>query len=235
MTIDLKYLSAVVYDANSTLVRIGPAADWGDVYKALEPHGVMTTGGRASSVGVGGLVLGGGISHFSLEHGLVCDNVVEFEVVLANGRIVTASKTENSDLFTVLKGGSNNFGIVTGLKMATFRNNGLWGGLVLYPGDAIQEHFKALVRFSDGVGSEPKGAVIVMPAYMSAVGADQILNAYDYTEPISRPTIYDEFLSIKGNVSDTTGIRNMSSLAGELGALTTHRYVGAVLVTSTRC
>ena len=235
VTIDLKYLSAVVYDANSTLVSVGPAADWGDVYKALEQHGVMTTGGRASTVGVGGLVLGGGISYFSPEHGLVCDNVVEFEVVLADGRIVTASKTENPDLFTVLKGGNNNFGIVTGLKMVTFKNNGLWGGLVVYPGDAIQEHFKALVRFSDGVGSEPKGAVIVMPAYMSAVGADLILNAYDYAEPISRPAIYNEFLKIKGNVSDTTGIRNMSSLAGELRALTTHRYVGAVLVISTRC
>ncbi|RMZ66126.1 FAD binding domain containing [Pyrenophora seminiperda CCB06] len=229
VTIDLQYLSAVTYDPQSSLVSIGPAANWGDVYKTLEPHGVMATGGRASTVGVAGLILGGGISHFSPEYGLVCDNVVEFEVVLADGDIVTASMTENHDLFTVLKGGNNNFGVVTDLKMRTFKYNGMWGGLVLYPGDAIQGHFEALVKFSNGVGKEPKGAVIVMPMYTSAVGADLVLNAYDYAEPIPRPAIYDEFLMIKGNVSDSTGIRNMSSLAGELAALTTHRiYFGTL-------
>ncbi|CAE7192935.1 hypothetical protein PTNB85_06346 [Pyrenophora teres f. teres] len=231
VTIDLKYLSDVVYDTASRVVSIGPAANWGDVFKTLEPYGIMTTGGRASSVGVGGLVLGGGISYFSPEHGLVCDNVVEFEVVLSDGSVVTASKTVNADLFTVLRGGNNNFGIVTNIKMSTFPYQGLWGGLVLYPGEKepVTTHFEALVRFSENVGKAPKGAVIVMPVYMSAVGKEQVLNAYDYAEPVPRPEIYNEFLAIQGNVSDTTGIRNMSSLAGELGASTTHRiYFGTL-------
>lgn len=183
----------------------------------------MVPGGRSSTVGVGGLTLGGGISYFSPERGLVCDNAQEFEVVLANGNIVTASKTSHPDLFTVLKGGNNNFGIVTSITFGTFEYNGMWGGLVIYPESTIQDHFKALINFSNNLDKNPKGAAIVMPVYQSSAGADLILNAYDYAEPTPRPAAYDEFLAIPGNISDTTGIRNMSSLAAELAGATTHR------------
>lgn len=223
VTLDLKYISSVEYDAKNNLVKVGPGAQWNDVFNTLEPLGVITTGGRSSTVGVGGLTLGGGISYFSPEHGLICDNALEFEVVLADGRIVTASKTSNPDLFTVLKGGNNNFGIVTSIKFGTFDYDGLWGGLVIYPQSTIQDHFKALINFSNNVDKHPKAAAIVMPAYQSAVGADIILNAYDNAEPVPRPAAYDEFLAIPGNISDTTGIRNMSSLAAELAGATTHR------------
>lgn len=223
VTLDLQYLSAVQYDAKNNLVKVGPGARWNDVFTTLEPLGVITTGGRSSTVGVGGLTLGGGISYFSPEHGLICDNVIEFEVVLANGSIITASKTKNPDLFTVLKGGNNNFGIVTSFKFGTFDYDGLWGGLVVYPQSTIQDHFKALINFANNVDKNPKGAAIVMPGYQSAVGADLILNAYDYAEPVPRPAAYDEFFAIPGNTSDTTGIRNMSSLAAELAGTTTHR------------
>ena len=223
VTLDLQFLNAVQYDAKNNLVKVGPGAQWNDVFNTLEPLGVMTTGGRSSSVGVGGLTLGGGISYFSPEHGLICDNVLEFEVVLANGSITTASKTKNPDLFTVLKGGNNNFGIVTSFKFATFSYSGLWGGLVIYPESTIRDHFKALVKFADNMDENLKGAVIVIPMYQSALGADLILNVYDYAEPVSRPAAYDEFLAIPGNISDTTGIRNMSSLAAELAGSTTHR------------
>jgi FAD/FMN-containing dehydrogenase len=223
VTIDLQYISAVEYDAKNSLVKVGPGARWDEVFTTLEPLGVITTGGRSSSVGVGGLTLGGGISYFSPEHGLICDNVLEFEVVLANGRVATASKTSNPDLFTVLKGGNNNFGIVTAFKFRTFRYNGMWGGLVIYPNTTIQDQFKALVNFSNNVDKHPKGAAIVMPVYQSAVGADMILNSYDYAAPVRRPAAYDEFLAIPGNISDTTGLRNMSSLAEELKGAKTSR------------
>jgi FAD/FMN-containing dehydrogenase len=225
VTIDLQYISAVDYDAEASIVKVGPGATWDKVFTTLEPLGVITTGGRSSTVGVGGLTLGGGISYFSPEHGLICDNVLEFEVVLADGRVVTASQTSNPDLFTVLKGGNNNFGIVTAFKFGTFEYDGMWGGLVIYPGSTIQAQFKALVNFANNVDKNVKGAAIVMPGYQSADGTDMILNAYDYAEPVVRPTAYDEFLAIPGNVSDTTGLRNMSSLAEELKGATTHRRV----------
>ncbi|KAH7095341.1 hypothetical protein FB567DRAFT_27257 [Paraphoma chrysanthemicola] len=229
VTIDLRYINAVEYDAKNSLVKVGPGSDWDKVFTTLEPLGVITTGGRSSTVGVGGLTLGGGISYFSPEHGLICDNVLEFEVVLADGRIVTASKTSNPDLFTVLKGGNNNFGIVTAFKFGTFDYDGMWGGLVIYPETTVQDQFKALINFSNNIDKNPKGAAIVMPVYQSAVGADLILNAYDYAEPVPRPAAYDEFLKIPGNISDSTGIRNMSSLAEELAGATTHSvYFGTL-------
>ncbi|KAF1833324.1 FAD-binding domain-containing protein [Decorospora gaudefroyi] len=229
VTLDLKYLSAVEYDAGTKVVNVGPAAQWNDVFDTLEPLGRMTTGGRSSTVGVGGLTLGGGISYFSPEHGFVCDNVVEFEVVLASGHVVRASQTAHSDLFTVLKGGNNNFGIVTRFTFDTFEYDEMWGGLVIYPNSTTSDHFQALVNFANNIDNDPKGAAIVMPVYQSAVGADLILNAYDYAEPVPRPAAYDEFLAVPGNISDTTGIRNMSSLAAELAGATTHSvYFGTL-------
>ncbi|OAL46185.1 FAD binding domain-containing protein [Pyrenochaeta sp. DS3sAY3a] len=229
VTLDLQYVSSVKYDAQNNLVSVGPGARWNDVFSVLEPLGVITTGGRSSTVGVGGLTLGGGISYFSPEHGLICDNVLEFEVVLADGSIVTASKTKNPDLFTVLKGGNSNFGIVTNFKFGTFDYDGLWGGLVIYPETTIQDQFKALINFSNNIDKNPKGSAIVMPVYQSAVGADLILNAYDYAEPVVRPDAYKEFLAIPGNISDSTGIRNMTSLAAELAGATTHSvYFGTL-------
>ncbi|KAF2744973.1 FAD binding domain-containing protein [Sporormia fimetaria CBS 119925] len=231
VTIDLKYISTVKYDASTKVVNVGPGAQWNDVFSVLEPLGVITTGGRSSTVGVGGLTLGGGISYFSGEHGLICDNALEFEVVLADGRIVTASKTSNPDLFTVLKGGNNNFGIVTNIKFRTFDYDGMWGGLVIYPQskESMQDHFKALINFSNNYDKETKGSAIVMPVYQSAVGSDLILNGYEYAAPISRPAAFDEFLAIPGNISDTTGIRNMTSLAAELaGATTSSVYFGTL-------
>jgi FAD/FMN-containing dehydrogenase len=223
VTIDLQYISAVEYDAEASLVKVGPGANWDKVFTTLEPLSVITTGGRSSSVGVGGLTLGGGISYFSAEHGLICDNVLEFEVVLADGRIVTASQTSNPDLFTVLKGGNNNFGIVTAFSFRTFKYDGMWGGLVTYPATTAQAQFKALVNFANNVSKNIKAAAIVMPCYLSTVGKDQVFNAYDYAEPVVRPSSHAEFLAIPGNISDTTGIRNMSSLAEELIGATTHR------------
>lgn len=66
VTIDLKYLNGVDYDAEKNVVKVGPGAQWNDVFNKLEPLGVITTGGRSSTVGVGGLTLGGGISYVSL-------------------------------------------------------------------------------------------------------------------------------------------------------------------------
>ncbi|KAH3910623.1 hypothetical protein HBI56_190410 [Parastagonospora nodorum] len=216
VTIDLQYISSIEYNEKSNLVKVGPGASWHDVFATLEPLGVITTGGRSATVGVGGLTLVGGISYFTPEHGLICDNVLEFEVVLADGRVVTASQTSNSDLFTVLKGGGNNFGVVTALKFRTFPYKGMWGGLVTYLSTTIDAQFKALANFANNMDKDVKGAVIVMPAYMSAVGIDLVANTYDYADPVVKPPAYDEFMAIPGNISDATGLKNMSTLAKEL-------------------
>ena len=103
-------LGQVTYDPSTTQVTVGVGARWDAVYTLLDSHNVSMVGGRVMPVGVGGLTLGGGLSYLSDLHGLVCDNVVSFEVVLADGRLVEANRASHPDLFWALKGGSNNFG-----------------------------------------------------------------------------------------------------------------------------
>lgn len=77
----------------------------------------------------------GGLSHFSGHVGLVCDNVLEYEVVIPDGTIIraTADDPDHGDLFRALRGGSNNFGIVTQFTFRTFRQGRLWGGTLIHP------------------------------------------------------------------------------------------------------
>ncbi|KAL4867087.1 hypothetical protein BDV12DRAFT_210090 [Aspergillus spectabilis] len=113
VTIDLAMMNETDYNAHTSTVPIMTGARWGDVYKTLKPYGVAVTGGRSDSVGVGGLIIGGGWSYFAPQYGLACDNVVSFEVVLSNGTPTTASPTTNPSLFKALKGSGNNLGVLT--------------------------------------------------------------------------------------------------------------------------
>ncbi|UNI24542.1 hypothetical protein JDV02_010278 [Purpureocillium takamizusanense] len=122
VTIDLVYFNAVSYNPILKVASIGPAQTWGNVYKVLESEGVMVAGGRDADVGVGGLLTGGGNSYYADRKGFACDNVVNAEVVLANGTIVEANENANEDLWRALKGGLSNFGIVTSQEAAFIIN-----------------------------------------------------------------------------------------------------------------
>ncbi|QRW12973.1 FAD-binding domain protein [Ceratobasidium sp. AG-Ba] len=110
--------AAAAADGSVGTVDVGSGLVWDDVYAALQPHGVTVVGGRVTGVGVGGFTLGGGYSWLSNQYGLTIDTVTEFEVVLPNGTITAASEGLNPDLFFGLKGGFNNFGIVTKFTLA---------------------------------------------------------------------------------------------------------------------
>lgn len=116
------------------MAGLGPGNTWWDVYRVLDPLGVSVVGGRTAGVGVGGLLLGGGISYLSGKYGWACDNMVNFEVVLASGKIVDVNETNGySDLFWALEGGSStNFGIVSRFDVRAFKQGDLWGGTRVY-------------------------------------------------------------------------------------------------------
>ncbi|WYZ46147.1 hypothetical protein EsH8_IX_000372 [Colletotrichum jinshuiense] len=157
VTIDLGRLNSVTYTQNSEaesnngsgIASIGTGARWDQVYTVLEQHGAMVTGAREGHVGVGGFLLGGGLSWYSGKYGLAADNVVNYEVVLANGTIVTASSETRPDLFKALKGSLNNIGIVTRFDLRAFPANDVYGGIVAFSFSqktAILEKFVNLVR-----------------------------------------------------------------------------------------
>jgi FAD/FMN-containing dehydrogenase len=120
LTIDLSGLREVTVDPDRHLARAGGGCRLGDVDAATGRHAMIVPAGIMSETGVAGLALGGGIGWFSRKHGLTCDQFAELEVVLASGEVVTASPTENQDLFWALRGGGGNFGIVTRFTFNTF-------------------------------------------------------------------------------------------------------------------
>jgi FAD/FMN-containing dehydrogenase len=110
---DLSGLSSVTVDAANRIARAGGGVTWGGFNDATGEHGLATTGGVVSTTGIGGLTLGRGIGYLARGYGLSADNLLSAEVVTADGNIVTASETENPDLFWALRGGGGNFGVVT--------------------------------------------------------------------------------------------------------------------------
>lgn len=146
---DLGSLTSVEVDPGSATVDVGGGATWGMFNAATAEYGLATTGGIISTTGVGGLTLGGGIGYLARAYGLSCDNLLSAEVVLADGRVVTASADEEPDLFWALRGGGGNFGVVTRFRFRLHPVTEIYGGPVFFElsdGPAILEHFDRFVR-----------------------------------------------------------------------------------------
>tara|TARA_R110000850_G_scaffold236447_1_gene361236 strand:+ start:2712 stop:4088 length:1377 start_codon:yes stop_codon:yes gene_type:complete len=113
LMIDLSGMKGVYVDPDSATVRVQPGCTQGDVDHATHAYGLAVPAGIVSTTGISGLTLGGGHGYLSRLHGLTVDNLLEAEVVLADGQIVTANINEHEDLFWAIRGGGGNFGVVT--------------------------------------------------------------------------------------------------------------------------
>ncbi|MCW2672169.1 MAG: linked oxidase-like protein [Frankiales bacterium] len=158
LCIDLRGLNSIAVDADARLARAGGGLTWGELDAATQEHGLAVTGGRVPTTGVGGLSLGSGSGWLERAFGFTCDNLVEAEVVTAAGEVVTASETENADLFWALRGGGGSFGIVTTFTLKLHPLGPIvWGGMLVFPGFRGAEVLKAYRDFTatapDEVGS----------------------------------------------------------------------------------
>ncbi|XDG10327.1 hypothetical protein ABKA04_009942 [Annulohypoxylon sp. FPYF3050] len=168
ITIDLSLINHIIYDAASQTVEIGPGQSWKEVYKELQKSNRAVAGSRDGHVGVAGFLLGGGYSWITGRTGWGCDNVLAYEVVLADGRIVAVSAKEDQhpDMFLALKGGGNNFGIVTSFTMSTVHCARVWGGKAIAPKTAMPDVIRIASRFPETVSKHPDCNLVIVITYV---------------------------------------------------------------------
>ncbi|HZC29157.1 MAG TPA: FAD-binding oxidoreductase [Gaiellaceae bacterium] len=144
LMIDLSPMKGIDVDPERRIVRAQPGVTWSELNERTQAHGLAVTGGVVSSTGIAGLTLGGGIGWLMPKFGLAADNLLSAQVVTADGRVLTASAEENSDLFWGLRGGGGNFGVVTAFEYRLHAvGPTITGGMVIHPFAAAA----ALLRF----------------------------------------------------------------------------------------
>jgi hypothetical protein len=132
LVIDLGRLKGIRVDQQHRTVRVEGGCLWGEVDHATHPFDLAVPSGFISTTGVGGLTLGGGIGYLSRQYGLTIDNLLGVDIVLADGRLVTASAEENPDLFWAVRGGGGNFGVVTSFLFRASPVGTVYGGPIFW-------------------------------------------------------------------------------------------------------
>ncbi|WP_395672807.1 FAD-binding oxidoreductase [Inquilinus sp.] len=133
LVIDISAMAQVEVDAADRVATVGGGTTAGAVAAAADAHGLLAVTGWHGVPGMAGLALGGGYGPLIASHGLALDNLVGAELVLADGRVVTADATHNPDLFWALRGGGGNFGVVTSLRLRLHPKCPMLGGAILFP------------------------------------------------------------------------------------------------------
>jgi len=154
LLIDLSAMKGIHLDPASRRARAEPGVRLGELDRETQAYGLATPLGTVSNTGIAGLTLGGGIGWINGKHGLSCDNLVSAELVSADGKVLTASVTENEDLFWGLRGGSGNFGIVTSFEYWLHPVGAVLGGPVFYPLASATSVIRSVQELSAGCPDE---------------------------------------------------------------------------------
>ena len=155
IVIDLSPMKGIEVDAGARTASAQGGVVWNEFDAATQEYGLATTGGLVSTTGVAGFTLGGGIGWLMRKHGLACDNLRSAEVVTADGQILTASATENQDLFWALRGGGGNFGVVTSFEFDLYPvGPTVTAGPVFYPGERAEEILRFYRDFTGDLPDE---------------------------------------------------------------------------------
>ncbi|KAI1205189.1 FAD-binding domain-containing protein [Annulohypoxylon truncatum] len=230
ITLDLSRLTGI--ELKQGFVSVGAGERWGPVYEIVQAAGLGVGGSRSAKGGIGGLSLSGGLSFFSSREGFICDNVVNFEVVLASGAVVQANAHQNADLWRALKGGGNNFGVVTRYDLRTFPQQPFWGGAVFYlasdanypkqvealvdevrkPDPSDETHIMVNLGYSAQFGDNMMG---LNQVYYTGGDAASVYGVKDLgTGKIGVPPMLEPFTSVQPQLDQLSSLRVMTLMEG---------------------
>jgi hypothetical protein len=148
MVIDLSRMKGIRVDPVKRTAVAQAGLTWGDYDRETQVFGLASTGGVIATTGIAGLTLGGGIGWLMRKYGLACDHLCSVDLVTADGQFLTASATENSDLFWGVRGGGGNFGIVTAFEYQLHPVGPVLAGMVIHPIDRAREVFRFYREFT---------------------------------------------------------------------------------------
>jgi hypothetical protein len=153
LVIDLSRMKGIRVDPQAKTVRVEGGCTWGEVDHATHAFGLAVPSGIISTTGVSGLTLGGGHGYLTRKYGLTIDNLLEVDVVLADGTLLTASEKENKDLFWAVRGGGGNFGVVTSFLFKAQPVGTVYGGPIIWPVDQAE---KIMRWYQDFIKNAPE-------------------------------------------------------------------------------
>ncbi len=162
LVIDLSGIKFIRVNTSDNTVRVGGGNLWGEVDHATHPFGLAVPAGIISTTGVGGLTLGGGVGHLSRKYGLTIDNLLEADMVLADGSFVTVNARQHPDLFWAIRGGGGNFGIVTSFKFQAHPVKTVFGGPTLWPIEQTEEIMEWYHNFIHKAPDDLNGFIATM-------------------------------------------------------------------------
>jgi hypothetical protein len=153
LVIDLSQMRGIRVDPKARTVRVEPGCTSADVDHATHPFGLAVPFGIVASTGVAGLTLGGGTGYLTRQYGLTIDNLIEADVVLADGRFVTASDNGLADLFWALRGGGGNFGVVTSFLFRAHPVGTVYAGPIFWDAKHAKQ---VMTTYRDRIGKAPE-------------------------------------------------------------------------------
>ncbi|TGO18194.1 hypothetical protein BPAE_0391g00060 [Botrytis paeoniae] len=211
VVIDLSNLDQINISSDKTEVFVGAGTLWSNLYPIMDAAKIGVIGGRVVGIGVGGLTLGGGISFHSGRYGFACDNVNNYQVVLANGSICDVNQTSYPGLYWALRGGGNNFGIVTRFDLASFEQGDMWGGTTTSNATELPNAIEALVNLNTNHASDTFAAVFLVYVYVPSIESPLVSFTLDYGKPVINPPIFENFTEIPA-ISADLRIASLTSL-----------------------
>ena len=247
LVVDLRLMREVSVDPESRTATCGGGALWEDLDTPAQRHGLATPGGTFGDTGIAGLTLGGGLGHLTPSYGLTLDNLLAATVVTADGDVLTASESENAELFWALRGGGGNFGVVVEFMFRLYPVGLLLGGSLNY---RLEDAPVVLPVWRDLMTNAPDTLASFAQVYRDRVTGEGLVNASvawfgdldegreairELTEGLSpvknavRPMYYSELQDIYGRMP--FGLRNywsgrfLGELPDELLVQTSEQFI----------